>query len=546
MKSAFVKHHVAAAILFLTFLILTGCLLEQLHGSFGELVMPTGPYGGVGNASAPYSDALGPWLQGSLSYYLHNVPLDYLYRPTVGLFFSSILSATNRVAAIPVTFIGFFLVTLTGIFAASDNSRRAVLTATLLILVLFYAELVRPLNPEALMVDFWAMSFGLTAIWLIGLGEASSPPNLTATAAGFLLLGIVACIRGPQLAAGAVALLYLGTGWVRRRRWTTLILMPLVFAAPFLLDGAVQKKYGIVNNGVATLYCLYATPAHNWSTAGHAQYLQAAPSNREVASKFAAFLFSREAVSLTAERCSRVLRQDAALIVSRPMLVLLAGCAGLGWFWRERNPGSKFPRVFLLIAVLAASAILVCPDEARAALLLTAIAGLAFFAMLTARRWATLFALGYTSSLFLHALLGLVSDERAIATYEVFLFAAVVAACLEPAGIPPTTRAPLHWLGAGVLAAMLFGYAGNFVIGTGFKAHLPKQLAGANTLVKISNSPELDRSLYMAGDLRLLYTRWDKRPFGTIRHYREINAPAGWSNPSFFQPASVEFQDPSP
>lgn len=56
----------------------------------------------MGVASAPYSDALGPWPQGSMSYYLHGVPATQLYRPTIGLFFGTIISATQSIAAVPI------------------------------------------------------------------------------------------------------------------------------------------------------------------------------------------------------------------------------------------------------------------------------------------------------------------------------------------------------------------------------------------------------------------------------------------------------------
>ena len=443
MKPVATRHRVTLAALMGTFLIFAGCLLQKLHRSFAEPVVPSAAYSGVGNASAPYSDALGPWLHGSLSYYLHNVPLGYLYRPTVGLFFSSILSATNRVAAIPVAFIGFFMLVLGGLFFVSDRSHRAVLTASLAVLVLDYAELVRPLNPETLMVDFWAMTFGLIALWLIGLGEAGVKPYLPATLVGFLLLGVVACVRGPQFAAGAAVLLYLAIRWLRRRMWLALLLAPSIFVAPLVLDSAIQKKYGILNDGVVTLYCVYAMPAHRWSSEGHEQYLLEAPSNAEVAAKFGSFLLSRKAAALLGERCSRVLLQDAALILARPLWLLFAACLLLRWCWRgnEPPPHGRSRRwvghLALVLAVGAGGALFLRHDGERAVLLATAVVGLAIFGMITERRWTALLALAYIGSLCLHALFGLVGDERVMATYEVFLFAAIVAASLEPAGAPP-------------------------------------------------------------------------------------------------------------
>ncbi len=549
MKSATTKHHLMTAALIATFLGSATALLQKLSGSFNELVMPTGPYGGVGNASAPYSDALGPWLQGSLSYYLHDVPLDYLYRPTVGLFFSGILSATNRVAAIPVIFIGFFLLTLTGIFAASDNPRRAVLSATLTALVLFYAELVRPLNPEALMVDFWAMSFGLIAIWLLGLSQARVASDLFLQIAGFLLLGIAATIRGPQLAAGGVALLYLGVGWVRRGKWLHLALAALVFGAPLGIDAAIQKRYHVINNGVAVFYCIYATPEHAWSSAGQEQYLHEAPSNHEVVFKFGAFLVSPEGAVLLAKRCNQVLLHSVTVVTSPALLLLLAGGVAVGWVRRTKNSGAgsdvsvrlrEYAPAIIVVALLLIRA---CSDLERTALLSLTLIGLAAFSIRSERRWTALFTLAYASSLLLHALLALASYERVLATYEVFLIAALLAACWEPPAICEPAPAGQNWIGVMVLVVVVLGYAGNFIFRRGFKSELRNQLAGTHTVVKISNSLSLDRSLYMTGELGLFYTRCDPVPFGIVRPYIKINSPAGWYNPSFLQPCTVEFQD---
>src|SRR5438132_14078960 len=63
-----------------------GGFLSKIWGQFD-----TSSY--YGSTRAPHSDALSIWLHGSLSYYFDNVPTTGLFRPTVGLFYGSLLSS---------------------------------------------------------------------------------------------------------------------------------------------------------------------------------------------------------------------------------------------------------------------------------------------------------------------------------------------------------------------------------------------------------------------------------------------------------------------
>jgi hypothetical protein len=57
-----------------------------------------------GTAWAPYSDSLGPWLEGAITFLFGQSTPNYLYRPTVGLFWGSILALTGKVAWVPAIF----------------------------------------------------------------------------------------------------------------------------------------------------------------------------------------------------------------------------------------------------------------------------------------------------------------------------------------------------------------------------------------------------------------------------------------------------------
>jgi hypothetical protein len=67
-----------------------------------------------GPPGRPTSDALGPWLQGGLTFLFGQPPPDYLYRPTVGVFWALDPRGHHSVPMIPA----FFTAMLFGTFAA--------------------------------------------------------------------------------------------------------------------------------------------------------------------------------------------------------------------------------------------------------------------------------------------------------------------------------------------------------------------------------------------------------------------------------------------
>src|SRR6476646_10736553 len=83
-------------------LVLLGAAIAKVFATPENMAAPT-----FGTAWAPYSDALGPWLEGGFSFLLGLSPPTYLYRPTIGLFWGSILAAIESVAGIPLFFVGW-------------------------------------------------------------------------------------------------------------------------------------------------------------------------------------------------------------------------------------------------------------------------------------------------------------------------------------------------------------------------------------------------------------------------------------------------------
>jgi hypothetical protein len=506
---------------------------------------------GFGTARTPYSDALGPWLHGSLSYYLHDVPMSYLYRPTIGLFFSTIISATNSISAVPTTWSVLFFLSSGALFILGGWGHRAILAGVFGLMVIFFSELVRPLNPETLMADFWPMFMGLTGIWLIALSQGKDSHNLPGAAAGFLLLGIAACVRGPQLASGAALLVWLAPGWLKQRNWLAIGLLPVVFAGPFVVDSAIQKKYGIEGNGSVSLYGFYSDPNHQWTPEAHSRFLREKPDPVEVRARYLGLLFSAEGVNIVAEKSASVLNTVAGLTTNRLFLLGLTALAGLGWLLRS---GSTAPvpssarkwmgRAAFTCIALAAAALLFARANIPVVPVLILTIGLLVHAACTGRRLTALLTLAFCAGLAFHASLGLNGGQRVIGNYEILFLAALVAAVAETPFAPEPRQRLIHGVAGAVFAIALIGYTGNFWIRTGFKSELRTQLAVPQTAAKLSDHRDLDRSLYLTGQMGLFYTTFDSEPFGSVRSFASIVAPDGFGNVTLIVPARVAWLPP--
>jgi len=547
-RKIFASRFFALALIVLPAVALALALGARFYSVFTEPVTVDTALG-AGTAEAPYSDALGPWLDGSMSYYLRDVPHNYLYRPTIGLFFSTIISVTNSIAAVPVVWILLFFAMCGALFWLGGWSYRATLTGILGLLVVFFPELILPLNPGTLMADFWPMAIGLAGIWLIALSAGRESFNMAGAAAGFFLLGITACLRGPQLASGAALLVLFAPGWYKRRAWLAFLLLPAIFAAPFVIDSKIQKNHGIDSNGIVTLYSIYTDPNHQWTPQTHALYLREKPEPKEVGRRYLKLLFSAEGADIVCDRCASVLEQIVNLAASGSFIAALAALTVLGWFAgrvattrSERQPFGPWARKAVFALPIAAGVGTVFTAGESQLLIFACFVGtLALAAWATGRQLTAALAVAFCGALAFHAAIGLTGGGRVIGSYEIFLVAAIAAAVTERPGDAPASPAPLRWVAGALLLLVLTGYTGNFWLRRGFKAHLREQLAVPQTAVKISDSPRLDRSLYLTGQIGIFYTRLDPTPFGQVRRYTKMNAPKGWGNVTFLEPAVVNW-----
>lgn len=536
--------------------------LMHVHASFSKPIEPHLAIIGYGDASAPYSDAMDPWLRGTMGYYLHDTPIANLYRPTIGLFFSTILTIFQAVSAIPKAFIAAFLAALIYFFVSGPLFLRIIIVATLVMLNLNYDVFVSALNPECIMVGFAAMSFSLIGLILIALSQNADTRRWLPAVAGFSLVGIAAAVQGPQLFGGGLVMLWCASQWIRHREWKTLALSAVAFVAPTLFDNSIRTAYGITNNAVANLYCIYTDPAHAWTPETDQLYHLSNPSNRDVAKHFLKFIASRDGRAFLRSAIAYPQDQDALQLRRLEFLGLLLVCAALRWWISrgDRAPPNAPPPVhgrqakwrdwggrlcligvvFLLYAIAARAA--VAPHYA-VLLLAMVIAGAG---ILRGCPMAVCFALSYVGSLTLHAILGVVSGYRVSVTYEILVFVALICLLVEPPA--PSERNASLTRGLPVFSAILIlmlaiGYVGNFAGRRGQKSYLRAKLGeNIRNVVKVSGDRAIDRSLYFDRNLAYFYTTDDGLPFGSVRTYAAIKAPAGLGLASLITPCEVTWK----
>jgi len=507
---------------------------------------------GFGTADAPYSDALGPWLHGSLTYYVHDVPVGYMYRPTIGLFFSTIISLTNSIAAVPVIWIVLFFVVCGCLFAIGGWSFRVMITGLLFLMAFYFGELVAPLNPETLAADFWPMVMGLSGVWFISLATSRGSSSASGVAIGFLLLGIAACVRGPQIASGGALFALLIPGWIKHRKWSSILILPVVFSMPLLIDSTIQKKNGIESNGIATLYCVYSDPTHQWTPESNSIYTKEKPSSGIVVTRYLDFIFSHQGVKVITENCAIVLGQFVELVTGFGFVGFLIMLATFSWTMRQDSwagltravAGAPTKTATLLGIGTTIVYLVISSGPNRTIALTVVITALGLVAFFTGRRLTTLLIAAFCAALLFHSALGLTGGGRVISSYGILLIAGMVAAATE-SRVDRYEHSRGMRMVAGALSIMvLVGYTGNFWLRRDFKSSLRGQLSHLQSAVKISNCPRLNRSLYYTGDGGLFYTHFDPTQFGLVRRYSSISFPAGGGNGSFIEPANVKWISP--
>ena len=492
-----------------------------------------------GTAWAPYSDALGPWLEGGLSF-LFGIPApDYLYRPTVGLFWGSILAATGRVEMIPL----LFTVLLLGMFAATtlledDTRLRNAVIVALGICALGFPQIWSLIYISSTSVDLPALALTGTAMLLLlsGRGGAAYPALL----AGCACLGIVAAIRGPMMLAG-IPIIAVRVLLIERAPARIILAAAVAFLLPIVIDSSLQRYLGVVNNGVVGVYCVYHDPTHTWTAACHAAYLANPPPAGQVVRDYLGFLFSGEGRNTMYNSLNWRLSRDFAPMLATASLAFV-GLAGVLAAWSERAHWRKLATSPLVRAAAMVSGLVALralgagqPWGALAFVLAALAAAVAL------RLWGAVMVLvGYLLATIFLCLVGVPSD-RLQHTFSVCLYLSIGLLVMETRQVDPAegwrhARALRRLVPIAVTAALVLLYLGSYIFPSTLRDTYQAQVRGrSGVAIKLTGDPRIDRSLYYSGQGIPFYTTHDSHEVGFVRKYSRLETPSV-SNDSFVNP----------
>ena len=541
-----------------------------------------------GTVGAPHSDALVPWLHGALSYYFSDRPPTSLYRPTVGIFFASILSIFFDTRAIPLFYSSVAVLLVARSFHWLSE-RNTVAVCLLIAMTSFgYADFFSSVAPWTLMTDFSAWLFTLAGL-LLSLQVLESRRGEW-LALAILPLGISAAIRGPML-VGGIAILVLALFRLRHARHgaRNAALATVALFLPFLVDIAIQRTHGVINNGLTAMYCFYAEPAGagTYSPACWSSFVALKPEGTRIFADYLAFLISPLGMAQTLSGLGNIWsRATLPILGFLPVLVIACAVYALACFrsgprdfgqvrhltgapvglfalmlagngflpellvlaaaivafqWWPRH--AMRDRSMQLIRIAAAVIVLVV-----AAHLANSISGSGFFALCVGlgipyAAWrlrsvwvAGLYAAYFASAVFL-AVLGLVFG-RLIETFSFALHLAFLIAVVELLRRPPVqpTSRPEGAIDRpsilGVAAALGFLYSATFLPSLPEKReirkHFEEEARNGHFAIKVSSEQRLNLSLYVLGTGNLVYSEYDTgRPGAIVRFARIVGADGG-------------------
>ena len=518
-----------------------------------EFDLPPDPQFGV--ADAPYSDALTPWLDGTLHYLFYNVPLPNLYRPTVGIFFGSILATYPNLVAIPIFFLGWFFLTLVLAFLRSDMSIRGVLTVWLVLIStpLFFAGSVGASLMGTLMADLPSLAISFAGLLFFALALRERSTSILDLVIATSLIGISAAIRGPFLFLLIPLIFYSFIALVNRQ--IILGFVPVVCALflPTVFDSFLQAKYSVINNGMSNLFCVFTHATHTWNPTCHQEFLDSHISSRQLIIHFVQFISTKDGFAVILKFfCGRLL-MDARVLASPLFLAAVLSLAlpkMLALRKDKTNLGFSLLRCWIPAALWAA---LFFSDPTNPSnptveflsqplILCVSIALLIGIGLTRGLVCSPIFLSAYLLCALFVSLVGLPYLGRLSATFSFTLPLGILFFVAEDA-LATRSYSGLLASEASSLAnslIILFLYLGTFWIPSRLKATFHDRVAGRQAAIKIANSNTLDRSLFYTGKEELYYTHYNPSPIGTVITYSKVDAPDGPGNPTLKNPAKFE------
>ena len=534
-------------------------------GAYGLLYLATSMYslssdparimaGGFGTARAPYSDALGPWLQGGLHSVFGLQQISYLYRPTVGLFWGSIIAITNRLEFIPLVFLGMWFVMAVTFLTLWRNTRLGVALAIwMLWLATSFDMSIAPLSPLSLTVDFAAFALTLSGIFLIASGAHSGQINMLPCLVGGLVLGVAAAIRGPMIAGGFIFILCIFLPY-RKTAFRVITSTLLCFLLPIICDVVLQRHYHVLNNGLISIFCVYSDPSHTWNGECHSRFVELHPAIGDILQSYTHFIASTSGVTFLLNGLGKRLQQDMFLFSTGGWALLLLAFSGYaGWETRSNRleglideKSQKVPQahalslwsLFVFWSFFFATRYTTISSGVIAIVLLCTCLLMA----LRSKDWLPLsLILAYMGGCAFLTFLGFWAYQRMALTFSFLLHIGALLLIARP--IEQTCESPnelnrsmTHKLSLLVLTLV----AGLYTCWGWWPSELrtlySSEVKGRKAALKISNESVLDRSLYFTGAQTLVYAHFDEMPVGSVRRYKAFKYPDRFNNQSFTDP----------
>lgn len=504
-----------------------------------------------GTPGAPYTDALGPWVWGGICYLFRFPVPEILYRPSIGLFWGSIIAITERIYTIPIWFgVWFFAGTASLIWSMRANRTGLAVAFWLCTANLVFEEGLTELNIITDAVDFPAWVLTVLGTLFILCELTKERMHLLGLAAGSALLGIAAAIRGPMMIGGPVIL---AAGVLSRKRFSvvSVIVVTVAFTAPVVIDVGLQRYHHTVNNGVVSMYCAYSDPTGSWTPECHARYLSEHHTPKDVFIAYARTMLTVERapqlwhmVANRVERDTRKLTSGNFLVIA--IAALLIGCLivvrgtaseSLEVHGSARLRSLAVPLLTFLLISLASSLSGGASEDLRSFIAVSLACALALLAVLR-HRWIEFgFITGYLAAVIFMVVLGLWAYERVSATFSFLVYLSAILLLIpdfSPAIAPSVSS--LRLLTVGTLTMVVTLYTAVFW----WPAELPKTFArdvqSRSAAMKLSDDASVNRALYINGDRNMFYTPFDGAPIGSVRPYRELRYGDRLWNNSFLKP----------
>jgi len=505
-----------------------------------------------GTRFAPASDAM-MWLRGTV-HYMNDLPFK-TYRPTINLFFSSILTVFGRIHSIPLFSILLFFINMTLLFLLFNKRIKTWLTILLMILLLFFDQIVDPLNIGQLMMDFPPFVFTIIAIFFIGWALKSKKINFSFLYTGLFILGAAAAVRGIQLVGGVIIVMTAMALIWKKSGKLNILFPPLFFLLPIIIDILLQTKYETKNNGIYCFFCFYADHHHFYTKHCQEIYKSLNISHKEVMFNYFSYLCTAEGFNVLSDYVKYLLSDGLSVLKSKLYITLIILCTVIftlknyGFECATRlkyilssiltkksvqQPEPSPPFNFFLVKsgvhiILVPALVLIFPQYS-AEILLIYLALIFFTTILLELTFTNICLSIYLGGVLLFAMMGMPGRERVASGFAFTLPLACLLYIIEDNTKTREFLAPkrINWILAFNIFVFLFLYTANFMPPLESNFQLERK-----TLIKLSDDSKRNVSLYYSKEGKLFYTRYDQKRIGFKRPYEMVSCPPG-------QPCTIE------